>query len=49
MPVQLLKIFPPERHIEPHVRQFFLNAVRTQAVVEVFEVDKIQMLVLVEA
>ena len=35
--------------IQPQIRQFFLDAVCTQAFVEVLEVDEIEVLVLVKA
>lgn len=35
--------------IQPHIRQFFLNTIRLQPLVQVFEIHKIEMLILVEA
>ena len=47
--MQPLKLFFPKRPIQPQIGQFLLNAVCPQAVVEIFEIDKIEMLVLVKA
>lgn len=49
LPVKFLKLVSSKRTIKPHVRQLFLDAVRTEALVQVFEIDEIEMLVLVEA
>ena len=47
--VKSLKVLAPERTVEPHISQFFLNTVGAETLVEVFEIDKIEVLVLVEA
>ena len=35
--------------IQPQIRQLLLNAVRAEAVVEIFEIDEVEMLILVKA
>jgi hypothetical protein len=47
--VQLLKFIPSKSTIEPHVRQLLLDAVGLEPLVQVFEIDEIEMLVLIEA
>lgn len=49
LPVKGLEFVPAEGAIEPQVRQFFLDAVRSEAVVQVLEIDEIEVLILVEA
>jgi hypothetical protein len=39
--VEPLEIFPAERSIEPHIGQFLLNAVCSQAFIEVFEINEV--------
>lgn len=47
--VYFLEIFLPKRSNQPKIRQLFLNTIRFQTLVEVLEIDRIQMLILVEA
>src|SRR5437764_4141324 len=47
--VKPLEILTSKRSIQPHICQLFLDAVCAQAFVEVFEIDEIEMLVLVKA
>ena len=49
MPVQLLELISPKRTVEPHVGELLLDAVCAEAFVQVFEVDEIEMLILVKA
>lgn len=47
--VKPFEVLPSERTIQPEVRQFLLNAVCPEAVVEVLEIDEVQVLILVKA
>ena len=47
--VEPFEIFVTKGAVEPHVCELFLDAVRTEAFVEVFEVDKVEVLVLIKA
>ena len=47
--VEPFEIFVTKGAVEPHVCELFLDAVRTEAFVEVFEIDEIEVLVLIKA
>ena len=47
--IQPLEIVSAEGPIQPHVCELFLNTVGAEPLVKIFEIDKVEMLVLVKA